>query len=166
MEIETSKNLAGVCGICCPTCILYIGTKEDSSKIEKLALKIGVKVEDLNCKGCRSDQKSLYCKSCKFVPCSVDKGIDFCIDCYEYPCKVLYDFQKEKPHRIELWEHNEFLKTNGMMKWFEEMAALHSCSNCGTINSAYDLQCRKCGSAPSCDFVALYGDRIFPHLKK
>jgi hypothetical protein len=53
-----------------------------------------------------------------------------------------------------------------MMKWFEEMAALHSCSNCGTINSAYDLQCRKCGSAPSCDFVALYGDRIFSHFKK
>jgi len=30
----------------------------------------------------------------------------------------------------------------------------YSCPQCGTLNSAYDLKCRKCGKEPSCGFTA------------
>jgi hypothetical protein len=165
MENNTNKDLAGVCGICCSCCSLYIGSNEDSDRIRIIAERMNISVNDLKCEGCRSETISVFCKTCHFKTCSKKKEIDFCFECTEYPCKELFLFQKEKPHRIELWNQNEFLKTNGLEKWFSEISALHSCSNCRTINSAYDLQCRKCETYPSSDFVALYGDQILNHMK-
>ena len=71
------------------------------------------------------------------------------------------------PHRIELWKNHERIKEVGYEKWFEEMIGRHSCEECGTINSAYELQgCRKCGQVPANDYIREHKDEIIKQLSK
>jgi uncharacterized OB-fold protein len=70
------------------------------------------------------------------------------------------------PHRIELWKSQERIKEVGYEKWYEEMISHYSCSECGTLNSPYDIVCRKCGATPSCSYVNLHKDEIIQNSGK
>jgi hypothetical protein len=97
--------------------------------------------------------------------CAAERGIDFCVECTEYPCDDLKQFQSERPHRIELWDDLERIGTKGYKQWLKEIAGNYTCTQCGSINSAYDLKCRKCGEEPSCDYTAKHKQAIEPFLK-
>jgi uncharacterized OB-fold protein len=64
------------------------------------------------------------------------------------------------PHRIELRQSLERIREVGYEKWYAEMTGHFSCPACGTINSAYDAACWKCGATPSCNYVKLHGEEI------
>jgi hypothetical protein len=70
------------------------------------------------------------------------------------------------PHRIELWKSQDRIKEIGYEKWYAEMIEHYSCTKCGTLNSAYDLKCRKCGEEPSCGYVAKHKKAIEQFLAK
>ena len=98
-------RLAAVCGLFCPACTFFIGTKEDPERLKMMAKCLQLPVEELECHGCRSEKLAFYCrKHCKMNKCAAEKGINFCGECPEYPCGELKAFQAEMPHRIELWE--------------------------------------------------------------
>lgn len=155
------KRLAAVCGLFCPACTLFIGTKEDPERLKMLAMRLQLPMEELKCYGCWSDKRSFYCREkCKMIKCAAEKGIRFCVQCPEYPCVELKAFQVQMPHRIELWKSQERIKEVGYEKWYDEMIEHYSCTECSTINSAYDMACRKCGTTPSCNYVKLHKDDI------
>ena len=149
------KRLAAVCGLFCPACGVFIGTREDPGRLAKLAQRLGKSIEEMQCNGCRSDRRCFYCESkCTMAKCAATKGVDFCGECAEYPCQDLKAFQAELPHRIELWQSQERIKEAGYETWYREKIEHYSCPKCRTINSAYDLKCRKCGEEPSCGYVS------------
>jgi predicted RNA-binding Zn-ribbon protein involved in translation (DUF1610 family) len=159
------KKLAAVCGLFCPSCTAYIGAHEDPKRLEGLAARTGQPLEKLQCNGCRSDKRSYYCESlCTMYKCAAAKEIDFCGQCAEYPCEELKAFQAAMPHRLELWKSQERIKEAGYEKWFEEMVEHYSCPACGTINSTYDMVCRKCGAAPSCAYVDQHKEEIIRQM--
>ncbi|HKZ56796.1 MAG TPA: DUF3795 domain-containing protein [Thermodesulfovibrionales bacterium] len=160
------KRLAAVCGLFCPACSVFIGTKEDPERLKVIAKRLQRSVEELECHGCRSEKRCFYCGSCKETRCAAEKGIDFCGECTEYPCEELRIFQTEMPHRIELWKSQERIKEIGYEKWYKEMIEHYSCPTCRTLNSAYDMACRKCGTTPSCAYVSLHKDEIIQYLDK
>jgi len=96
--------------------------------------------------------------------CAAEKGIAFCGECSEYPCAALKTFQGEAPHRIELWQSQQRIREAGFERWYEEMVDHYRCRVCGTLNSAYDMACRKCGANPSCDYVSLHKDQILQQM--
>jgi hypothetical protein len=148
------KKLAAVCGLFCPACNLFIGTTEDPARLQKMAGRFRMTAEEVKCYGCRADKRGPYCdKYCKMTKCAVEKGIDFCGECPEYPCTELKTFQAQAPHRLELWESLARIKEVGYERWYAEMIERYSCPKCRTINSAYDMACRKCGATPSCEYV-------------
>lgn len=148
------KQLAAVCGLFCPACTIYIGTRDDPERLTMIAARVQKPVEELHCDGCRSEKRCFYCRErCKMEKCSSERGVDFCGECREYPCEDLRAFQVEMPHRIELWKSQERIKEAGYEKWYMEMIEHYSCPECHTLNSAYDLKCRNCGREPSCDYV-------------
>jgi hypothetical protein len=166
-EITPDIRLTAVCGLFCPSCTLYIGTHEDPNRLEWLAERFGCPVEDLECHGCRSEKRALYCKTrCTFGTCAGEKGVDFCGECPEYPCEALKVFQAEMPHRIELWNSHQRIQEVGYETWFRQMIKHYACPECQTINSAYDIACRQCGTTPSCAYVQLHKDTIEEYLKK
>ena len=155
------KRLAAVCGLFCPACGVFIGTREDPGRLAKLAQRLGKSIKEMQCNGCRSDRRCFYCESkCTMAKCAATKGVDFCGECAEYPCQDLKAFQAELPHRIELWKSQERIKEVGYEKWYTEMIEHYSCPKCRTINSAYDLKCRTCGEEPSCAYVSRHRKAI------
>jgi hypothetical protein len=161
------KKLAAVCGLFCPSCSLFIGAHEDPARLEGMAKRLGKPVDKLQCNGCRSGKRSFYCESlCKMYKCAADKGIYFCGQCGEYPCAGLKDFQADVPHRIELWKSQERIKKAGYEQWYREMASHYSCHACGTINSAYDMACWKCGASPSCALVRQHKEEIIQQMSR
>lgn len=159
------RRLAAVCGLFCPACTVFIGTREDPKRLKIIAERVQRTVEELRCDGCRSAERCFYCREkCKMGKCASERGVDFCGECREYPCEDLKTFQAEMPHRIELWKSQERIKEVGYEKWFAEMVVHYSCPECHTLNSAYDLKCRNCGREPSCDYVSQHKDAITRHL--
>jgi hypothetical protein len=53
----------------------------------------------------------------------------------------------------------------GYKEWLKEIRKRYTCPRCETINSAYDLKCRKCSEKPSCIYVARHGDAVEAYLK-
>lgn len=161
------KRLAAVCGLFCPACTVLIGTREDPERLKVLAERIQKPIKELRCDGCRTEKRCFYCRErCKMGKCASQRGIDFCGECEEYPCEDLKSFQAELPHRIELWKSQERIREVGYEKWYAEMIKHYSCPECGSINSAYDLSCRKCGTAPSCNYVGIHKEKIVEHLAR
>jgi hypothetical protein len=161
------KSLAAVCGLFCPACRVFIGTREDQGSLAVMARRFQRSLEEMQCNGCRSEKRCFYCESrCTMTKCAAAKGVDFCGECAEYPCTDLKTFQAEMPHRIELWKSQARIREVGYEKWYTEMIEHYSCEKCGTLNSAYDLRCRKCGEEPSCEYVGLHKDEIMRHMAK
>jgi hypothetical protein len=161
------KSLAAVCGLFCPACRAFIGTREDQRILVMMARRFQRSLEEMQCNGCRSEKRCFYCESrCTMTKCAAARGVDFCGECAEYPCTDLKTFQAEMPHRIELWKSQARIREVGYEKWYMEMIEHYSCEKCGTLNSAYDLRCRKCGEEPSCEYVGLHKDEIMRHMAK
>lgn len=160
------KRLSAVCGLFCPACTIYIATREDPERLKNLAKISNLSLEEMKCYGCRSEKRIPYCEKCKMVKCANEKGIDFCGECEEYPCDDLKKFQSELPHRIELWRDQQRIMEVGYKKWFMEATGHYSCHQCNTINSAYDVICRKCEATPSCTYVDLHKKEIIEGLRK
>jgi hypothetical protein len=162
---DCDKALAGVCGLYCGACTLFIATKEDPARLEGLARRFQLSVEAVKCYGCRSAKRGPYCEKCKMSSCAAERGIAFCVECGEYPCAELRQFQSERPHRIELWDDLEQIRTVGYEHWLRSIRRHYSCPRCRSINSAYDLRCRTCGEEPSCSYVAKHKQAIEQTLK-
>ncbi len=164
--VKPDKREAAVCGLFCPSCSIYIGTKEDPERLKIMAENFNIPVEEMECSGCRSDKRISYCETCEMVKCASAKGIDFCGACEDYPCEVLKQFQAVLPHRIELWKSQERIKEVGYEKWYAEMLEHYACPQCKTINSSYDIACRKCGATPGCNYVKLNEEEITRRLSE
>ena len=163
---ETSdKKLAAVCGLYCEACTWFIATREDPKRLKGLAARLNWSEEGSRCYGCRSEKRLPYCQSCKMFECTSERGIDFCSECEQYPCDKLKQFQAAMPHRIELWANLGRIKSVGYEQWLKEIRDRYTCPECKTINSTYDLKCRKCGYDPSCSYVAEHKNEIEEYLK-
>jgi hypothetical protein len=162
---ESDKKLAAVCGLYCEACSWFIATTEDSERFRRLAAQLHFSEEESRCYGCRSDKRLPYCERCSIFACAAERGIDFCSECEEYPCDDLKEFQSAMPHRIELWTNLERIKSIGYRRWLEEIRENYACPRCQSINSTYDLKCRKCGGEPSCNYVAKHKEVIEQYLR-
>lgn len=162
------KRLAAVCGLFCPACTLYIGTTENEPhRLKAVADSYHTSPEVWKCYGCRSKKRGYFCKNeCKMVDCAKEKGVEFCVECDEYPCQELRTFKEQRPHRIELWENQRRIKEVGYARWYGEMLDHYACPQCGTLNSAYDLKCRSCRAEPSCAYVDRHKNDILDYLSK
>ncbi len=159
-DSKPDKKLAAVCGLYCEACSWFIAATEEPERLKRLAAQFGFSEEEARCYGCRSGKRLPYCADCKMSACAAERGIDFCSECDEYPCADLKEFQSVMPHRIELWESLEQIKSIGYKKWLGEVKKDYTCPKCQVINSAYDLKCRKCGEEPGCSYVAKHKREI------
>lgn len=162
---ELDKRMAAVCGLYCEACSWFISTTEDPERLKRLAARHNWSEEEGKCYGCRSGKRLPYCEKCRMFACAAERGIDFCSECEEYPCNDLKLFQSAMPHRIEIRVNLERIKAVGYKKWLKEIKENYTCPRCQTINSAYDLKCRKCGEEPSCSYVANHRHEIEKYLK-
>jgi hypothetical protein len=165
----------GVCGLYCEACPLFLGSTDDAALLESFCKRSGKSREEATCHGCRSDALSWHCRSCKLKACAQEKGLAFCAHCPEFPCAKFRRFADgdledplvagKRPHRMEVMQDCQTIKEMGWQAWSLRMVVDYSCAACGTINSAYNVRCRKCGSVPGNAFVGRNQEAILKFLK-
>lgn len=153
------------CGLFCQACSAFIATQEEPERLDIIAKRLNLTREDLLCKGCGSEQISYFCRTCEIKDCANEKGYLNCSECIDMPCDKILSFQESgKPHRLEVVNSLTSLKDAGFENWQKEQLGEYMCQKCHTTNSAYDLNCRECGSEPGNAYVERYKDTIIKHL--
>ena len=102
----TNDEKISFCGIICSQCEAYIATLNNDDDLRKETAEKwsktyngDIKPEHVNCRGCTSTEEPLFshCKVCEFRLCGIEKGVENCAHCNEYPCEKLANFQAHVP---------------------------------------------------------------------
>jgi hypothetical protein len=115
--------LTAPCGLDCFNCPSYEGNITEEWK-KKVAGFLNIPVEEAPCKGCRDEDGK-----CKFAPnnqcstwdCAQEKGVTYCHECADFPCKLLMPTLQgaQFPHNMKVYNLCR-MKYFGMDKWIEE----------------------------------------------
>jgi len=85
------------CGIVCNDCRVSIATQGNDRELKnKIARswstkKEPLRPEDIECDGCLTTGQRLFgfCRTCDVRACGLEKGVENCAHCDEYPCAKL-----------------------------------------------------------------------------
>ena len=141
-----NKETISPCGLYCEVCGVYQATVNDDQKMkEKFAKAYNVKIEELACRGCRSNQVFVFCRVCKIKSCAEEKTYEGCYQCDEFPCEHIEAFpvpegKKNILRAVPKW------RELGTEKWTEYEKKLFSCQDCGNQLFRGARKCRECGS--------------------
>jgi hypothetical protein len=137
MSIDCEKWNIAVCGINCAKCRIY----EASHGNEKLRNEIvkwfrkerneTVKPEQIKCEACRGPFDSHWNPECKIMPCAKKRGLQYCFQCPDFPCKVLNEFSSDGiPHHKRTVENLRKMKKNGIEAWIAKQKRNGQCLFC------------------------------------
>ena len=97
MSIENDGKIIAACGNDCAACPRYTArpygkTEEELLHTAELWMKIGyrdrvVSKEEISCTGCKPENWCRY----HVIRCCMEKGIQTCAACDEYPCENMKD---------------------------------------------------------------------------
>ena len=100
------SELLSYCGLVCPTCPIYLATRE-SNKDEQIKKRIEIAkacreqygmnydLSDItDCDGCCAESGRLFsgCNDCTIRKCAKQKAVENCAYCSEYICGILESF--------------------------------------------------------------------------
>ncbi len=103
-----SKVIA-YCGLICNDCPAFVATeKNDEEQKQKISKEWSspdyeVSPDEISCKGCNSGSEILlkFCKECEIRQCGIEKKMNNCAYCGEYPCSKLDVLFKNSPQNKE-----------------------------------------------------------------
>lgn len=86
-------KMIAFCGLVCTECPAFIATQEgDQEALKRVAAQWSL--EDPICDGCLAFEARLcsYCHECKIRACGIEKKVQNCAYCGDYPCPELEKF--------------------------------------------------------------------------
>lgn len=156
-------NYDSYCGIYCGACDIHLacktGHKDHFTSVwkepvlrafQKAQGNTGLASEalQLKCHGCKSGTVFINCRTCKIRSCAIDKKIDHCIDCTDYPCALHAGMKKMGgilPHVNNNLSNLEAIKKAGVEQWLGDQEKRWKCPDCQTRFAWYWSTCRTCG---------------------
>ncbi len=127
MPESIPKNLLAPCGLDCMLCHHHCKS-------------------DIICGGCRGGNGlSKHCASCDILACTEGKGLTFCYECEDFPCKKLTDFNEVYIRRFghEFLPNAVMMKEIGIEKASRALNEEWKCE-CGGIICIHDDLCSEC----------------------
>jgi hypothetical protein len=98
------RALQGRCGLFCGDCDIYMAySTNDTRKLQRIAREKSkecgrtLEAEQVKCLGCKGPVASCWGDSCEIRKCAEGRGIEFCYQCRDYPCKELESLFESKP---------------------------------------------------------------------
>jgi len=134
------------CGLYCGACGAVLADK--TGTVEELAKKWDMKPDQLVCHGCLTETVAVFCRDCTLRACVLEKGVEHCFECDDYPCDALVAFRNDKASHHSMVLHNSGrMREVGVKQWLEEQKERWSCPGCGRAFSWYETECEACGAA-------------------
>ncbi len=138
------KALLAPCGLYCGVCGIQTAHRTGDLRLkEKLAGAYGVKPEDIQCRGCMSDLVFKYCQVCPIRKCALERKLEGCFQCPEFPCAHINNFPFPAG-RQEILEAVPEWKKLGTEKWVAGQERKYVCSGCGARAFRGARRCPKC----------------------
>lgn len=104
------------------------------------------------CPGCLNsdDGKPEHCRKCKIKDCINQRGITYCFECLDYPCKQMKYMEKSYLTRYQasLMQNSLSVKKNGPEEFMKQQKLEFTCPDCGGIISVHDRICSECRAVP------------------
>ena len=103
------EEMNSCCGLTCRDCAIYLATREpDREKQYKIRENIAQEIkkyygEEINpedvrdCDGCKTEGGRMFSTGCPMRICAIEKGIESCAHCDDYPCKDLENLFSTDP---------------------------------------------------------------------
>jgi hypothetical protein len=100
------EKMIAYCGLVCHECGVFIATKNDDYERRKTVAREWSKLfqtelspENINCDGCKSEggRHFPYAETCEVRKCGMEKGVENCGCCDEYPCETLENVIRAQP---------------------------------------------------------------------
>ena len=107
------EKVIGMCGLICSDCPAYIATQNDDDEERKKTAQswtsdeYRLKPGDINCDGCITTGNRImsFCFECDIRQCGVEREVENCAHCDEYPCgKLEKPFEKNPGMKATLDE--------------------------------------------------------------
>lgn len=132
------------CGLYCGACGVLVGRHQ--GRLKEIADWFELPEKDVICYGCKSEQCAAFCTECPIKKCAIEKGLESCHECDDYPCQTLKDFRHdEATHHSVVLKNLERMKEIGLEAWLSEQEIRWQCPRCGTRYSWYTQNCSDCG---------------------
>ncbi len=100
------------------------------------------------CEGCLNGDtgKPGHCRTCEIKDCVREKGIVYCHDCREYPCRRIKYLEKSYNIRYGASpvRNGKTAKEQGIPELMRQQKRKYTCPVCGGIIPIQDSECRKC----------------------
>ena len=163
--MSVNRELVGPCGLYCGVCAIYIADRDDNRKLkEKLvALYKGetpgkgvlpggedLTVEDIRCKGCRSDEIFVYCRRCPIRDCVGEREYEGCYQCDDFPCSHIDNFPMTVGKKVIL-RAVPYWREAGLERFIRDEEARYVCPECGNKVFRGVMRCNRCGTALDLD---------------
>ena len=100
------------------------------------------------CSGCRNGDKGKpeHCRKCRIKDCIGDKGLVYCYECPEHPCRLIKNLEKSynKRYQVSLMENSAFVSRYGLERFMAGQKEKYTCPICGGVISVHDGECSEC----------------------
>ncbi|MGQ9706357.1 MAG: DUF3795 domain-containing protein [bacterium] len=144
-RLESKYRYDTYCGLYCGACDALVATQE--GRIDELAMSWESPPEDVVCYGCKTERVARCCNECLIRGCAINKKVEFCFQCDDYPCDLLVSFRDDRsPHHSIVLKNLREISENGVEIWLDSQRQRWSCPGCGKRFSWYDKFCSQCGS--------------------
>lgn len=123
-----AEEMLAPCGINCAVCYKHLAKNP--------------------CEGCNngSNFKPEHCRKCDMKRCAHEKGICFCWECDDFPCKRIKTLDRSYRLRygVSLIEYSQMIRTQGAEAFLQKQQEQYTCPTCGGIISLHDGICSCC----------------------
>jgi len=100
------------------------------------------------CAGCLNSDlgKPEHCRKCKIKDCVNEKGLTYCFECSEFPCKQINSLEKSYNTRYSasLVKNSQTVKETGLVNFMEQQQKDFICHSCNGVISIHDAECSEC----------------------
>lgn len=145
----SNYNHDSYCGLYCGACDILLAYKKGYQ--DKVASFLNVEPSQIKCHGCKTDTLFINCQNCKIRNCAINRNMEHCNDCNDYPCNIfnelIHDFsnQFKLPHLKIIPKNLLTIKNIGVNPWLSEQEKQWKCPECQTSFSWYTPNCTNCG---------------------
>lgn len=135
------------CGLNCGACPVGMANEQsDEEALSWMASQWKKERQDLTCTGCKTDVTASFCTACAMRKCAMEKNLDFCFQCGDYPCETITNFRDDDaPHHSAVFSNLAGISKKGIEEWLRNEKERWACGSCGTRFNWYMETCPRCG---------------------